>query len=93
MINALALNLADVMDWDTEEATKEYAWLRLMSAVKYDGYSDFRVGLRFLENLATWLRQFQPADRSAAYLFTRRGSSASHRPRCSGSSRSLSPRW
>ncbi|WP_347302139.1 hypothetical protein V5740_08945 [Croceibacterium sp. TMG7-5b_MA50] len=72
MINALALNLiADVMSWDTEDATKEYAWLRLMSAVKYDGYSDFRAGVRFLENLATWLRQFQPTDRPAAYDFVK----------------------
>jgi len=72
MINALALNLiADVMDWDTEEATREYAWLRLMSSVKYDGYSDFRAGVRFLESLATWLRQFQPEDRPAAYDFVK----------------------
>lgn len=72
MINALALNLiADVMDWDTEAATREYAWLRLMSVVKYDGYSDFRAGVRFLENLATWLRQFQPPDRSTAYNFVK----------------------
>ncbi len=70
MINALALNLiADVMAWDMEEATKEYAWLRLMSSVKYDGYSEFRAGSRFLESLATWLRQFKPDDRSAAYAF------------------------
>lgn len=72
MINALALNLiADIMRWDTEEATREYAWLRLMSAVKYDGYSDFRAGVRFLESLATWLRQFQPADRPTAYDFVK----------------------
>ncbi len=72
MINALALNLiADVMAWDMEEATKEYAWLRLMSSVKYDGYSEFRAGVRFLESLATWLRQFQPSDRPAAYDFVK----------------------
>lgn len=72
MINALALNLiADVMKWDTEKATKEYAWLRLMSAVKYDGYSDFRAGVRFLENLAIWLRQFQLDDRPVAYDFVK----------------------
>lgn len=72
MINALALNLiADVMGWDTEEATREYAWLRLMSSVKYDGYSDFRAGVRFLESLATWLRQFQSKDRLFAYDFVK----------------------
>lgn len=72
MINVLALNLiANVMSWDTEEATREYAWLRLMSSVKYDGYSDFRAGARFLESLATWLRQFAPTDRPAAYAFVK----------------------
>ncbi|WP_298463973.1 hypothetical protein [uncultured Erythrobacter sp.] len=72
MINALALNLiADVMSWDTEEATKEYAWLKLMASVKYDGYSDFRAGIRFLESLATWLRQFDVGDRPRAYAFVK----------------------
>ncbi len=72
MINALALTLiAAVMDWDDEKATREYKWLKLMSSVKYDGYSDFRAGVRFLENLATWLRQFKSEDRRAAYSFIR----------------------
>lgn len=72
MINRLALSLiAEVMDWSEENATREYAWLRLMSSVKYDGYSDFRAGARFLENLAIWLRQFDQDDRPAAYSFVR----------------------
>lgn len=71
-MNKLALNLiADVMDWDNDQATHEYSWLRLMSSVKYDGYSDFRAGSRFIENLATWLRQFQPNDRMTAYTFVK----------------------
>lgn len=70
MINTLALNLiADVMKWDNEVATQEYAWLRLMSAMKYDGYADFRAGVRFLESLVSWLRQFDDADRPEAYNF------------------------
>jgi hypothetical protein len=70
MINTLALNLlADVMNWDNEVATEEYGWLRLISAMKYDGYSDFRAGVRFLESLVSWLRNFSEADRSAAYQF------------------------
>lgn len=72
MINTLALNLvADVMDWDNEVATREYAWLRLVSSMKYDGYSDFRAGVRFLESLVSWLRQFDKADRAAAYAFVK----------------------
>lgn len=70
MINTLALNLlADVMKWDNEVATEEYAWLRLISSMKYDGYSDFRAGVRFLESLVSWLRHFAAADRAAAYEF------------------------
>jgi hypothetical protein len=73
MNNKMALNLiAEIMGWnetDRSTATQEYAWLRLMSAVKYDGYSDFRAGARFIESLATWLKQFDAADRPAAYNF------------------------
>ena len=74
MINKLALNLiAAVMGWDDHSiATKEYAWLRLMSSVKYDGYSDFGAGSRFVESLATWLKQFDPCDRPTAYNFVKR---------------------
>jgi hypothetical protein len=72
MINTLALNLiADVMDWDNDQATAEYAWLQLISSVKYDDYSDFRAGARFLESLATWLRQFNNDDRTTAYSFVK----------------------
>jgi len=72
MINTLALNLvADVMKWDNEVATEEYAWLRLISSMKYDGYSDFRAGVRFLESLVSWLRHFAEADRAAAYSFVK----------------------
>lgn len=72
MINNLALNLiANVMGWGNERATKEYAWLRLMSSMKYDGYSDFRAGVRFLESLVSWLRHFDPADREVAYAMVR----------------------
>ena len=74
MINTLALNLiASVMKWDNEVATKEYLWLRLMSAMKYDGYSDFRAGVRFLESLVPWLRQFDDEARiEVAFFLLRR---------------------
>jgi hypothetical protein len=71
----MALSLiAEIMGWadDTQsEATREYAWLRLMSTVKYDSYSDFRAGIRFVESLATWLKQFDPEDRKTAFRFIR----------------------
>jgi hypothetical protein len=65
--------IAEVMGWpsDQAQATKEYAWLRMMSSIKYDGYSFFRAGVRFIETLATWLKQFEPEDRTAAYAFVK----------------------
>lgn len=66
----LALRLiAEIMSWDDDVATREYRWLREISAAKYDGYADFRAGVRFLESLATWLKQFKPDDRPKAYAF------------------------
>ena len=71
----MALRLiAKVMGWPEDDdgtATREYAWLRFMAAAKYDGYADFRAGARFLESLATWLKQFAPGDRGAAYEFVK----------------------
>lgn len=75
MNDRMSLSLiAEVMGWpsDQAEATQEYAWLRMMSSVKYDGYSFFRAGVRFIETLATWLKQFETSDRAAAYTFVKR---------------------
>mgnify|MGYP003406723927 CR=1 FL=1 len=33
------------------------------------GFSDFRAGARFTENLAIWLKQFDAEDRQTAYNF------------------------
>lgn len=61
-----------LMNWDDGRATREFEWLKLMAAVKYDGYADFKSGVKFLENLITWIKQFEEADRPAAYEFIRR---------------------
>jgi hypothetical protein len=52
--------LGDLMGWDEERAHIEFAWLRLMSRLKYDGYQDFLAGMRFIESLTDWLQQFLP---------------------------------
>jgi hypothetical protein len=64
--------LANLMAWDEDRARSEFAWLRLMSRMKYDGYHDFLAGMRFIESLAAWLQQFFPEEREAAYSFVRR---------------------
>lgn len=65
--------LASVMDWDDDSyVTTEYEWLRLMSRFKYDGYSDFVAGARFVESLIRWLQQFEKGKhRNAAYEYVK----------------------
>jgi hypothetical protein len=63
--------LSDLMRWDDENARREFAWLRLMSRMKYDGYQEFLAGMRFIENLTDWLQQFKAEHRTSAYTFIR----------------------
>ena len=63
--------LAKIMNWNDERARQEFAWLKLMARLKYDGYQAFQAGMRFIENLVTWLQQFDIHDRSTAYMFVR----------------------
>jgi hypothetical protein len=61
------------MNWEDDRAEREFRWLSLMSRMKYDGYSDFLAGVRFLESLAAWLQQFRDiAEREVAYAFVRK---------------------
>ena len=65
--------LGRIMDWDDDRAREEFGWLRLMARLKYDGYQDFRAGMRFIESLVTWLQQFRlRQERETAYEFVRR---------------------
>lgn len=61
--------LGEVMQWSDEQARDEFRWLKLMSRFRYDGYEDFRAGVRFLERLSVWLQQFKQQDRETAYQF------------------------
>lgn len=63
--------LSDLMGWDDEVSRQEFAWLRLMSRMKYDGYQEFLAGMRFIESLTDWLQQFREEHRDVAYAFIR----------------------
>jgi len=64
--------LSRLMGWDEDRDLKEFPWLRMMSALKFDGYQDFLAGARFIECLVDWLQQFPTAeDRDVAYEFVR----------------------
>ena len=64
--------LSKIMNWTDGQARQEFAWLKLMARLKYDGYQAFQAGMRFIENLVTWLQQFEAHERSTAYSFVRR---------------------
>lgn len=63
--------LGGIMNWTDGRAREEFAWLKLMARLKYDGYRDFQAGMRFIESLVTWLQQFKPNERETAYAFVR----------------------
>lgn len=63
--------ISTLMGWDEKRARSEFAWLRLMSRMKYDDYQEFLAGMRFIESLADWLQQFPAARREHAYCFVR----------------------
>ena len=60
------------MNWNDDHAREEFAWLKLMARLKYDGYRGFQAGMRFIESLVTWLQQFKPDERDTAYDLVRR---------------------
>ena len=63
--------LAQVMNWDDEEAPKELARTHLMARLKYDSYQGFIAGARYVERLVDWLQQFPSDKRRIAYDFVR----------------------
>jgi hypothetical protein len=64
--------LAKVMGWVPAQVSRELPVLQDMARYKYDEYQQYAPGERFIECLARWLLQFQPAERAAAYDFVRK---------------------
>ena len=64
--------LAQVMTWTPEDVANERPLLQAMAALKYDEYQQFAPGMRFVESLALWLRQFNTKEeRRTAYNFVK----------------------
>lgn len=71
MRDALAERLlANVMAWTPEDVARERPVLQALAALKYDEYQQFSPGMRFVESLALWLKQFDSmTERNVAYAF------------------------
>jgi len=64
--------LATVMNWTPENVADERPLLQAMATMKYNEYQQFAPGMRFVESLALWLRQFKTiAERHIAYNFVK----------------------
>ncbi|MBX3384504.1 MAG: hypothetical protein KF864_13460 [Phycisphaeraceae bacterium] len=64
--------LVTVMGWDDAEVAQERPYLQALAEYKYDEYQQFSPGMRFIESLAIWLRQFQsPEEQKIAYRFVK----------------------
>ena len=62
--------LVHELKWDTATAAREFRKIRYLAAVKYDAYSNFDPGKRFMESLVLWLRQFVTVEeKKYAYEF------------------------
>jgi hypothetical protein len=63
--------LAHVMSWDQTEVARSGPYLQDLARYKYDEYEGFGPGEKFVESLAAWLWQLEPAERSHAMEFVR----------------------
>jgi hypothetical protein len=61
--------LAHVMSWDQAQVAEHGARLQNFARYKYDEYEGFGPGEKFIESLAAWLWQLEPAERADAIEF------------------------
>lgn len=54
--------LHSVMEWQHEEFAEKVRSLEALAVYKWDGYDNFRPGVKFFESLAAWLDQFADRD-------------------------------
>lgn len=54
--------------WDTTRMSEETKNIQIISEIKYDDYQQYTHGMRYVESLALWLRQFDSEeDKETAY--------------------------
>lgn len=54
--------------WDNVKMSEEIKDIQIISEIKYDDYQQYTHGMRYIESLALWMRQFDtPEDKDCAY--------------------------
>lgn len=65
--------LARTLNWTPEEISTERRLLQNLGNFKYDGYYQFSHGIRFIESLMRWLKQFETIEeKKIAYEFVKK---------------------
>ena len=59
--------LAKVAKWDDKRLSRELPKLSFMARTKYDSYSQFDPGFRFMSSFAQWMSQFDKEDVEIIY--------------------------
>jgi hypothetical protein len=68
MNDSLAVSLlAKVTKWDEKRLSKELPKLSFLARTKYDSYSQFDPGFRFMSSFAQWMSQFDKEDVEIIY--------------------------
>lgn len=68
MNDSLAVSLlAKVTKWDDKRLSKELPKLSFMARTKYNSYSQFDPGFRFMSSFAQWMSQFDKEDVETIY--------------------------
>lgn len=54
--------------WDNVKMAEEIKDIQIISEIKYDDYQQYTHGMRYIESLALWMRQFDtPEEKDCAY--------------------------
>lgn len=58
--------------WDNVKMSEEIKDIQIISEIKYDDYQQYTHGMRYIESLALWMRQFDtPEEKDCAYDFVK----------------------
>jgi hypothetical protein len=69
VVKALLLKVISDIVEDDDEIQQYIKYFQAMARYKYDNYQQYSTGLRFVETLAIWLKQFDPDDKKIALDF------------------------
>lgn len=69
---AQAILKDEMQNWKIVESVSEIKNIQIISEIKYDDYQQYTHGMRYIESIALWLRQFETSEeKQRAYEFVK----------------------